>query len=136
MAKPKKKSCSSSCCSESYTRPKPEFVKTDRVCHPMSTEDGKMPRTEYDEIFRKIYDQHALSMDYDLVTIQENYPSDDSDDSDCTSDSDCTESGFTCQRIPTMQGKTCTKICDNSDCPSGYSCITPKENAPFYCFKT
>lgn len=116
MAKPKKKSCNSSCCSESYTRPKPEFVKTDRVCHPMSTEDGKMPRTEYDEIFRKIYDQHALSMDYDLVTIQENYTN------QCLSDSDCTENGFTCK--PALSGTTiCTKSCVvNSDCPSGYFC--------------
>ena len=127
MAKPKKKSCSSSCCSESYTRPKPEFVKTDRVCHPMRTEDGKMPRTEYDEIFRKMYDQHALSMDYDLVTIQENYPS---DDSECQNDNNCTESGFTCQRV--YGSKRCTKSCSpnpnadggsDSDCPSGYTCV-------------
>ena len=126
MAKPKKKSCNSSCCSESYTRPKPEFVKTDRVCHPMSTEDGKMPRTEYDEIFRKIYDQHALSMDYDLVTIQENYSN------QCTSDSDCTENakyakyGFTCK--PALSGTNiCSKSCTvhtngQSDCPPGYFC--------------
>ena len=121
--------CSSCNNSEYYTKPKPKFVKTDRVCHPMIKEDGKMPRTEYDEIFLKKYNQHALTMDYDLVTIQENYSS-----GDCTSDSDCKESGFTCQRIPTYKGKKCTKQCSKnfdgySDCPSGYVCTS------YYCQK-
>ncbi len=70
MAKLKRRSDCSSCNkSEYYTKPKPEFVKTDRVCHPMIKEDGKMPRTKYDEIFLKEYNQHALTMDYDLITI-------------------------------------------------------------------
>ena len=67
MGKQKKKSCN-----ESYTKPKPEFVKADRVCHPMIQPNGKMPRTEYDEIYLKLYNQHALSMDYDLVSMKEN----------------------------------------------------------------